>query len=103
MVWDVERTHVWYCRSREEVEGMRRFLLGVLMNLCGEGRNFVYVQGFHCIVRAMFEMGLSEREAVLFGSYLLRDIKLERLYANRLQRIRELCYALDVYIFNNLP
>ena len=24
-------------------------------------------------------------------------------YENRLERIRELCYILDVYVFNNLP
>lgn len=30
-------------------------------------------------------------------------MKLGRYYENRLERMRELCYAFDVYVFNNLP
>jgi hypothetical protein len=51
---DVERTSVWFCRSREQVEGMRGYLLRVLIRLSSEVARFSYVQGFHCVVRAMF-------------------------------------------------
>lgn len=101
--WDVDRTHVWFCRSREQVEHMRTYLRRVLYRLCTEVARFSYVQGFHCIVKAMFESRLSEQEAYLLGCYLLREMRLGRYYDNRLERMRELCYVLDVYVYNNLP
>jgi len=33
--WDVERTNVWYCRKKEEIQGMRNYLRRVLIKLCG--------------------------------------------------------------------
>jgi hypothetical protein len=94
---------VWFCRSREQVEGMRGYLRRVLVRLSCEVARFSYVQGFHCVVRAMFESRLSEQEAFLLGSYFLREMQLARYYDNHLERMRELCYALDVYVYNYLP
>lgn len=101
--WDVERTNVWYCRKKREIEEMRNYLRRVLVRLCGEGSRYGYVQGFHCIVKAMFESRFTEQEAYLLGSYFLKEMKLGRYYENRQERMRELCYVLDVYVYNNLP
>ena len=100
---DVERTQVWFCRSREQVEGMRNYLRRVIFKLCCEVSRFSYVQGFHCVVRGMFEMRLTEQQAFLLGAYFLRDLHLLRYYDNRLERMREICYVLDLFVYNYLP
>jgi hypothetical protein len=51
----------------------------------------------------MFEIRLTEQEAYLLGTYFLRDLHLARYYDNQLERMREICYVLDVYVFNYLP
>ena len=51
----------------------------------------------------MFESKLTEQEAYLLGNYFLKEMKLGQYYENRQERMRELCYILDVYVFNNLP
>lgn len=33
--WDVDRTNVWFCRSKEQIEGMRSYVRKVLTRLCG--------------------------------------------------------------------
>lgn len=100
---DVDRTYVWFCRSREQVEAMRNYLRRVIFKLCCEVNRFSYVQGFHCVVRAMFELRLTEQEAYLLGTYFLRDLQLLRYYDNHLERMREICYVLDLYVYNYLP
>lgn len=56
--------------------------------MCCEVNRFSYVQGFHCIIKAMFETRLTEHEAYLLGSYFLRELNLGRYYENRLQKMR---------------
>ena len=34
---------------------------------------------------------------------MLKEMQLGMYYENRLERMRELCYVLDVYVYNNLP
>jgi hypothetical protein len=82
---------------------MKTYLKRVIFKLCCEVSRFVYVQGFHCVVRAMFESRLTEQEAYLLATYFLRDMHLARYYENQLEKMREICYVLDVYVFNYLP
>jgi hypothetical protein len=51
----------------------------------------------------MYENGLSESQAFAFLSFLLKDMRLEELYVNNLQRVTEYCYVLEVYLFNFVP
>ncbi len=51
---------------------MRGFLSRVLNRLCGANSRYGYVQGFHCIVKAMYESKLNENESWMLGSYFLK-------------------------------
>jgi hypothetical protein len=82
---------------------MRMYLRRVLYRVSNEVARFSYVQGFHCIVKALYDHEYTEQEAFQLCSYLLREMKLSRYYENRLERMHELCYVFDVYVFNNLP
>lgn len=82
---------------------MRCYLKTVLVRLIGESGGYEYHQGLHCLVKAMYESQLNCDQAYRLGIYLLKEMGLARYYNNLQARIRQLCYVIDVYVFNNLP
>jgi hypothetical protein len=87
---DVDRTYV----RGERYLPTKKFLINVLSAIAANFPRVGYIQGFNYLVKNMYENGLSESQSFALLSYLLKDMHLEELYVNNMQKVTEYCYVL---------
>ena len=86
-----------------EVEKMQEYLNIVLNQTLKKFPKLGYIQGFNYIVKNMFMTGFTENEAAKYLCFLIAETKFGEVFGKNMQGLRELSYALKVYLYNYVP